>query len=601
MRRERGQVAPLAVALALLVVSGGALLMHLARVGDAGARGQTAADIAAISAARALAADPFAGEAGMRDAAESAAAANGARLMRVVPLAQGGLPSGVEVTVTSLAEGSVPVAGERADEVSTTARAGVTFSAVLPGGFRPVDLHGLTGREGIVAAAAAQIGWPYVWGGESRAEGGFDCSGLVGFAYAAAGVPLPGRPTATSLWSMARPVSATQLAPGDLVFKGTGSGAPYHVGIYAGGGAVIVAPHTGARVRFEPLAAGGWDGFGSLAASGRAVPDPVLEVARAAGVPSHVLASELRLGLAADPVAAARSLAAAMAAHPESLEAALAAQLSDASAAALVLRDSSGAGLGAGFGAEVRLLPRDGRAAGGADGLASVPGALPSALTAPGVDRSPAGRAGAVLDSAEAVLGQAAERGGRIGPQAFAAIRNSGRYGLTVASALLPGDQGDLAGLAGSAWDAAEATADAIRVWGTDGLALGRFGLLATHLSLLGNVLAIGGYGYQAYTARRRRDRIGYGLQAAGSGLMAAGLTAGVIVGTAIPPVGLALIAVGAGVVVAGYLYRHPRWVTSALDAAWQIETAPVRAAASTAGAVADAARSVVSSIPTPW
>ena len=141
---------------------------------------------------------------------------------------------------------------------------------MLPGaGFRPVDLHGLTGRAAIVAAAAAQIGWPYVWGGESRAEGGFDCSGLVGYAYRAAGIPLPGRPTAATLWSMARPAPSGALAPGDLVFKGTGSGAPYHVGIYAGGGAVIVAPHSGARVRFEPLAAGGWDGFGSLAAVGR--------------------------------------------------------------------------------------------------------------------------------------------------------------------------------------------------------------------------------------------------------------------------------------------------------------------------------------------
>jgi len=81
-----------------------------------------------------------------------------------------------------------------------------------------------------------------------------------------------------------------------------------------------------------------------------------------------------------------------------------------------------------------------------------------------------------------------------------------------------------------------------------------------------------------------------------------------VVVGTAIPPVGLALIAVGAGIVVAGYLYRHPGWVTTAagvggraLDLAWRVETAPVRAAVSAGGSVADTARSVISSIPTPW
>ena len=201
-----------------------------------------------------------------------------------------------------------------------------------------------------------------------------------------------------------------------------------------------------------------------------------------------------------------------------------------------------------------------------------------------------------------------AERGGRLGPQAFAAVRNAGRYGLTAASALLPGDEGDLAGHGRLRVGRGRGGVDAVRLWGTDGLALGGIGLLAARASLLGNVFAAVGYGLQAYTARRRRDRIGYGLQAAGSGLMAVGMGAGVVLGTAIPPVGLALIAVGAGVVVAGYLYRHPRWVTSALDAggraldlAWQVETAPVRAAVSAAGTVADTARSVISSIPTPW
>jgi hypothetical protein len=214
------------------------------------------------------------------------------------------------------------------------------------------------------------------------------------------------------------------------------------------------------------------------------------------------------------------------------------------------------------------------------------------------------GMAGTGAETAERMLDQLGERGGRLGPQAFAAIRNTGRYGLTAASAVLPGDEGDLAGMAGSAWDAAEAAADAVRVWGTDGMVLSGLRLAAARLSLFGNVLATVTYGWQAYRARRRRDRIGYGLQAAGSGMMAAGLGIGVIVGTAIPPVGLALVAIGATVVVAGYLYRHPAWVRTAADAggraldlAWRVETAPVRIAASAPGA----ARSVISSIPTPW
>ena len=471
--------------------------MHLARVGDAGGRGQTAADLAAISAARVLASDPFADQASLRAAAERTAAANGARVTAVTPLADGGLPTGVEVTVDAVATGDVPGAGRRSDAVSSTSRAGVTFSAVLPGaGFRPVDLHGLTGRAAIVAAAAAQIGWPYVWGGESRAEGGFDCSGLVGYAYRAAGIPLPGRPTAATLWSMARPAPPGALAPGDLVFKGTGSGAPYHVGIYAGGGAVIVAPHSGARVRFEPLAAGGWDGFGSLAAVGAApaaaVPDAALDAAREFDVPAHVVASEVRLGLMPDVRAAARTLAAAMTAHPASLEAAVAAQLGGASAAALVLRDGSGPALGDGFAAEVRLLPRTTAVATGDGALfrSPVPGAPPAQVRGGASLGSRLGDAGgAIAEGTERALAQVAERGSHVAPQAFAAVRNAGRVGLTAAS-LIPGDAGDLAGMAGSAWDAAEAGVDAVQLWGTDGMALSGFGLLAARISLLGNAFA---------------------------------------------------------------------------------------------------------------
>ena len=176
-----------------------------------------------------------------------------------------------------------------------------------------------------MAAAAAQVGWPYLWGGESRAEGGFDCSGLVDYAFTAAGAPLSGRPTAADLWRMGRPIPAAELQPGDLVFVGTACGAPHHVGMYVGDGTVLSAPHTGARVRYEPLADGGWDGFASLLPAGPApLADPVSAAARRTGVPGHALAAELRLGLASDPEAAAAGLARAQAAHPGSLQEALA-------------------------------------------------------------------------------------------------------------------------------------------------------------------------------------------------------------------------------------------------------------------------------------
>jgi len=124
-------------------------------------------------------------------------------------------------------------------------------------------------RARIVAWAASQIGWPYVWGGESEREGGFDCSGLVDFAYAKAGFRLPGRPTAEVLWQMAQPIAAKQLLPGDLVFLLDNTGYAYHVAMYAGHDMVIVASHTGAPVAREPFVPGQWQAYGRLWTHGK--------------------------------------------------------------------------------------------------------------------------------------------------------------------------------------------------------------------------------------------------------------------------------------------------------------------------------------------
>ncbi len=127
-------------------------------------------------------------------------------------------------------------------------------------------------RANIVRAAAQQIGWPYVWGGESRTEGGFDCSGLVDYAYSAAGHALPGRPTAAVLWQMGIPIAKRNLRPGDLVFLGTYSGQPYHVAMYAGHGMVIVASGRGRPIAAVPLDSVPWDGYARIWADGSLEP-----------------------------------------------------------------------------------------------------------------------------------------------------------------------------------------------------------------------------------------------------------------------------------------------------------------------------------------
>jgi cell wall-associated NlpC family hydrolase len=106
-----------------------------------------------------------------------------------------------------------------------------------------------------VAWALAQVGTPYVWGGETAGVG-FDCSGLTQAAYRVAGVTLP-RVAQRQFDASPELESGTTLEPGDLVFFGGGPGSVSHVGLYLGvaqGRAYMVdAPHSGATVRVEPF------------------------------------------------------------------------------------------------------------------------------------------------------------------------------------------------------------------------------------------------------------------------------------------------------------------------------------------------------------
>lgn len=98
---------------------------------------------------------------------------------------------------------------------------------------------------GVVGIAMQYLGVPYVWGGMSPS--GFDCSGLIAYAYAQVGVSLPHN--AAMQYGYGTPVSREQLQPGDLVFfDGLG-----HNGMYVGGDSFIHAPHTGDSVKISSL------------------------------------------------------------------------------------------------------------------------------------------------------------------------------------------------------------------------------------------------------------------------------------------------------------------------------------------------------------
>ncbi|MFI8454378.1 C40 family peptidase [Kitasatospora sp. NPDC085464] len=109
-------------------------------------------------------------------------------------------------------------------------------------------------KEAAVDYALAQLGKPYVWGGNGPS--GYDCSGLVQQAYRRAGTSLPR--VADDQYAATTPIGAGQLRRGDLVFwsdNGRASGI-HHVGIYLGGGTFVEAPRPGRTVRVSTLDAG---------------------------------------------------------------------------------------------------------------------------------------------------------------------------------------------------------------------------------------------------------------------------------------------------------------------------------------------------------
>lgn len=99
--------------------------------------------------------------------------------------------------------------------------------------------------------ALAQVGTPYIWGGEAPGVG-FDCSGLVQAAYKVASITLPR--VAQDQYDATTKLGPTDpLEPGDLVFFGGSTTDVTHVGIFVGNGQMVDAPHTGADVRVEPF------------------------------------------------------------------------------------------------------------------------------------------------------------------------------------------------------------------------------------------------------------------------------------------------------------------------------------------------------------
>lgn len=103
-------------------------------------------------------------------------------------------------------------------------------------------------RQGL-DIARAQLGKPYRYGGAGPR--GFDCSGLVYYAYRKAGIPVPR--TTSALYRNAERISLSRLRPGDLLFFRLSAERVAHVGIYAGNGRFIHAPSSGKQVAYSAM------------------------------------------------------------------------------------------------------------------------------------------------------------------------------------------------------------------------------------------------------------------------------------------------------------------------------------------------------------
>ncbi len=110
--------------------------------------------------------------------------------------------------------------------------------------------------QAVLQKALALLGTPYRWGGTSP-DGGFDCSGMVGYVFRSAlGIELPR--VSREMAKDGEKVDKASLAVGDLVFFSRRGKRVDHVGIYVGDGRFVHAPRTGRDVTVSSLNDGYW-------------------------------------------------------------------------------------------------------------------------------------------------------------------------------------------------------------------------------------------------------------------------------------------------------------------------------------------------------
>jgi cell wall-associated NlpC family hydrolase len=159
---------------------------------------------------------------------------------------QADLLANMDATIKQLAR---KLARER-EAAAAAATAAITSSTNAPDVVTTADSGPYA--EAAIDAALSKLGSPYVWGEEGPDT--FDCSGLVLWSYAQAGLALPR--LASDQYFASTPVSVNAMAPGDLLvyaYDTNNEETIHHITMYIGNGQMVHAPRTGDVVKVVPV------------------------------------------------------------------------------------------------------------------------------------------------------------------------------------------------------------------------------------------------------------------------------------------------------------------------------------------------------------
>lgn len=187
-------------------------------------------------------------------------------------------PTLPQVPSASIADNPIAITnsvlGISSTSAQLTANMGRSFLTQL-GILRPQAASGITngaiprayGRQAseyVIRRAESQMHVPYSWGGGNAAGPslgidsgsgtvGFDCSGLILYAFAGVGIKLPHY--SGSQYTAGRQIPSSQARRGDVIFYGPNGS--QHVTLYLGNGLMLEAPYTGSDVHISPVRTAG--------------------------------------------------------------------------------------------------------------------------------------------------------------------------------------------------------------------------------------------------------------------------------------------------------------------------------------------------------